>query len=126
MGARFANFVVLYAALYFGWDPPPASWGVISSTMLQFSSSFSPGKGDTMGPEGLVAYEYVDDGAFAEPWLGLRPWLSVSLWEYGLMKRLCQKSLRLGKKAVDGSFAAKIALWGLDICTVSRMAENDH
>ena len=72
-----------------------------------------------MGPEGLVAYEYVGDGYFSEPCMGLRPWLSVSVWEYGLMQRLGPKSLRQYKNAADCACSTKIALWGLGLCAAS-------
>ena len=119
MGFRFANFAVLYLSLYFGWMPSPASWGVISTTLLQFVSPFSPDKAHTMGPEGLAAYEYVDDGAFAEPCSGLSPWLALSVWEFGIAQCLGATASHLGKKSAEGAFATKIALWGLDLCADS-------
>ena len=84
MGIQFANYTILYLSLYFGWKQSPASWGIISSLLLQFVASFAPSDPSCMVPEGFRAYEYVDDGAFAEPWLDVRPWASVRIWEMGL------------------------------------------
>ena len=56
MGLQFANYMILYPSLYFGWKPSPASWGIISSLLLQFVASFSPKptKGATRhGPRGI-------------------------------------------------------------------------
>ena len=30
-------------------------------------------------PESSVAYQYVDEGAFMDPWLGIRPWIESPL-----------------------------------------------
>lgn len=75
--------------------------------------------GHTVGPDGLVAYEYVDEAAFDEPCLGLRPWLSVSVWEFGLTQRLGIMSLRQEKKRPKGACANKITLCGLDLRNAS-------
>ena len=74
-----------------------------------------------MGPEGFVAYEHVDDGAFAEPWLALRPWASVKLWEYGLQTCLGSKALHTEKKKVGGECSTAMILRGLHVCTESEI-----
>ena len=84
VGLQFANFMVVYLSLYFGWTPTPAAWGILPTLLLQFSSSFTPYRPREMGPEGFVAYEYVDDGPFADPWLDVRPWTLVEIWGRGL------------------------------------------
>ena len=73
-----------------------------------------------MGPEGFRAYEYVDDGAFAEPWLDTRPWTSVRIWELGLQTCLGAKALHEEKKTVEGTCATRVNLWGLLLCTESE------
>lgn len=79
MGCRFANCIVAYLSLFLGWKAPPDNWGVVATAMLQFVSSFRPGDDHLCGPEAFNPFQYVDDGAFAEPYMARRPWLAVSL-----------------------------------------------
>ena len=79
MGRRFAHFVAMYLAMFFGWRCSPANWGILSSLLMQYVAAFRPSNQVVEGPESFIAFQYVDDGAFAEPWVGLRPWQSVSL-----------------------------------------------
>ena len=120
VGVRFAQYMIMYLSLYFGWKPSPASWGVISSLIMQFVASFTPLDMMSMGPDGLTAYEYFDDGAFAEPLLSFRPWLSVTVWELGLQDCLGYGSLHEKKKAAEGECATSITLWGLNVCAESE------
>ena len=120
MGVRFAEYMIVYLSLFFGWKPSPASWGIISSLLLQFVASFIPRDKYAMGPEGFRAYEYVDDGAFAEPWLDTRPWTSVRIWEAGLQSCLGAKALHEDKKKAEGTCATRLTLWGLVVCTESE------
>ena len=66
----------------------------------------------TMGPEGFVAYEYVGDGAFAEPWLDVRPWTAVKIWEQGLQTCLAKKALHADKRRVEGDCSTNMILRG--------------
>lgn len=87
--------------------------------LMRYVASFVPTNAHTMAPERLTAYDYVDDGAFAEPWLGIMPWLTVSVWKYGLQQCLGGMSLRTRKKEAEGDCATKIALLGMHICTTT-------
>ena len=118
-GVRFARFAIVYPSLFFGWKPLPASRGVISSMLLRLVASFAPKHPSSMGPEGFRAYEYLYDGAFAEPWLDARPWTSACIRELGLQTCLGKKALREKKKAAEGTCAARINLRGLMLCTES-------
>ena len=122
MGLQFSEYMILYLSLYFGWKPSPASCGVISTLLLQFVASFTPSRPRDMGPEEFVAYEYVGDGAFAEPWRDIRPWTPVGIWAYGLQSCLGYKSLRDARRKVEGGCSTAIVLWGLHICTENRRA----
>ena len=42
-----------------------------------------PSRPQEMWPDCFSEYEYVDGGAFAEPWLDVLPWTSVKIWEWG-------------------------------------------
>ena len=122
MVVRYSKYVVIYRPLFCGWKLSAASDGGgvgISSLLMQYVSSFPPGDEHSLGPEGLTACEYVDDGELADPWLGSRPWLSVSVWDYGLHRCCGKASLRKGKKASDGACATRLTLWGLDPCTAA-------
>lgn len=79
-----------------------------------------PARPSEMGPEGFVAYEYVDDGAFAEPWLAVRPWASSRIWGFGLQSCLGYKALRAKKRMAEGDCSTSMLLWGLNVCTKSE------
>ena len=118
MGIQFPDYMILYIASYFGREPSHASRRIVSSLLLQFVDSFPPKGPYVMGPEGFRAYEYVEDGAFAEPWLDVRPWTSVRIWEVGLETCLWTIALRAEKKEAEGSLATRSVLWGLTLCAV--------
>ena len=80
IGCRFATYVVTYLSMFIGWKPSPANWGVVTTLLLQFVASYTPVWTDLRGPEALTPFQYVDDSAFVEPWIGIRPWLAVSIW----------------------------------------------
>ena len=42
MGCRFAKFVRMYSALFFGRRPSPANWGITSTSLMQFISAHAP------------------------------------------------------------------------------------
>ena len=92
-------------------EPSPASRGVISIVLLQFVASFVPIRPRDMGPEVSAAYEYVGDGALAEPWLDIRPWTSAKIWEYGVQSCLSIKALRSKKRQVEGDCATSLVLF---------------
>ena len=117
MGCRFASYIVTYLAMFFGWKPSPANWGVITSMLLQYVATFQPTDEHTCGPESFSPYQYVDDSAFVEPWLGTRPWLAVALWEAGLTRCFGEPALHRVKKLVEGACATRITLWGIDVDT---------
>ena len=81
MGIRFRNYMVLYLLHYFGWKPSPESGGIISSIILQFISPFAPSNPRNMGPDGFLAYGYVDGGEFAKSWRAILPRTSVKIRE---------------------------------------------
>ena len=120
MACRFAKYVFTYRALFFGWRPSPANCGIMSTLLMQFISSRSPLDCHTEGAEAYVAYQYVDDGTPVEPWLGLRPWKSAPLWEYGLTRCLGGPAAHLGKKQLEGNAGTCFNLWGVTVSTVSN------
>ena len=108
MGCRFASFIVMYLALFFGWRPSPANWGIVSTLLMQYVAAYRLVNDYRDGPDSFIAYQYVDDGEFIEPWIGLRPWLSVSLWEYALTGCIGFKALHRKKREVEGDTATKL------------------
>ena len=79
MGCRFSHYIGMYLALFFGWRPSPANWGLISTLLMQYVAAFRPSNDRLGGPESFIAFEYVVDGDFVEPWRGLRPWQAANL-----------------------------------------------
>ena len=112
MGLRFSIYMAMCMALFFGWRLSPKSWGVISTLPMQYVADFRPIAGRLGDPEGPIALQYVDDGAFVAPWIGLRPWLDVSLWEVALNKALGLNAVHMAKKEAEGNCATKVAICG--------------
>ena len=97
MGCRFAEFVRMYISLSSGWMSSPANWGIISTLLMQYIAAHFPTNVHIEGPESLRAYQYVDDGAFVEPWLGLRPWKALTLWGDASARCLGPVAVHFGK-----------------------------
>ena len=60
----------------------------------------------------ISAYEYVEDGAIADPWRSTRPWASVSIREGGLQTCLGDRSMRECKNAIEGMCADGLGFRG--------------
>ena len=88
--------------MFFGWKPSPANWGVIATLLLQYVASYRPDREGRGGPESFAPYQYVDGGAFVEPWLGIRPWLAVALWGWGPISCFGKPALHHKKKEAEG------------------------
>ena len=119
-GFRFSIYIAMYLALFFGWRPSPANWGLIATLLMQYVTAYRPQREFRDGAESFIAYQYVGDVAFIEPWIGLLPWLDVSLWERALTSCLDAKALRREKRDVEGNASTRLALWGVTICTRSE------
>lgn len=79
---------------------------------MQYVASVEPENSHTHGPECFASYQFVDDGGFAEPALGLRPWMCVKLWGNGLIQSLGFKALNRDKKRMDGKYPTQALMWG--------------
>ena len=120
VGYRFGQYVGIYLALFFGWMPSAANWGVISTLAMQHVAAYRPAHPLRGGPEGFVAYQYVDDGAFIEPWVGLRPWISSTLWETAMSEGIGLGAFHARKREVEGCAVAKSVLRGIAVCAVNE------
>ena len=76
-GFRIGHVVLMYLSLYFGWKGAPGTWGVVSTLMQQYIANRNPDNPNSNGAESFEASQFVDDGGFAEPELGIRPWISA-------------------------------------------------
>ena len=110
----------MYLSLFFGWMPSPANWGIISTLLMQYIAANFPNNAHSEGHEAYLAYQYVDDGAFVEPWLGLRPWQALSLWEDALNRCLVPTAVHLEKRRIEGNAETKIILWGIVVSTTEN------
>ena len=111
-GLRVANYILLYLSLYFGWKGSPGNWGVIATLTLQYIAAHKPENGNTHGPGSFEAFQFVDDGGFDEPALGLRPWLCSKLWEDCVTKCLAKDAINFKKRELEGTFSTKTLMWG--------------
>ena len=80
---------------------------------MQYIDAHFPNNAHSEGDESYPVYQYVGDGAFVEPWLGLRPWQALSLWEDALTRCLGPTAVHLEKKENWGNAEAEIILWGI-------------
>ena len=126
MGCHFSVYMVLYLALFFGRRPSPERWGAISTLLMQYLAAYRPCAEHINGPEGFVDCQYVDDGTFAEPWLGLRPFLAVSLWGEAHIRPLGPNALNTSKSDVEWAISTNVTLWGIEVCTESETLTPPH
>ena len=117
MGSRLAKFVYMYISLFFGWMPSPANWGIISTLLMQYIAAQFPNNSHIEGPESYLPHQYVDDGAFAEPWMGIRPWQALPLWEDALTRCLGPAAAHLEKRRIEGNSDTNLILWGIIVST---------
>ena len=103
--------------LYFGWKGPPGTWGVMSTLTLQYISRHKPCKPTEPGAESFGAFQFLDDGGFAEPALGLGPWIFVNLWEGAMGFSLGRRAVNLANRTAEGDFSTKGLMWGLLVDT---------
>ena len=119
-GCRFSRYVRLYLSLIFGRRQSPANWGVISTLLMQFIAARSPSNAHAEGPGAYIASQYVDDGAFVDPWLSFRPQQCVSLMESASCLCLRPATINIAKRDIGGLADATIELLGTDVCTVGN------
>ena len=112
MGRRFRNFICIYLALFFGRRPSPANWGVVATLLMQHIASHRPTNEKRDGPEGLVAFQYVDDGAFIDSWVGYRPWMAPAIWESSLASSLGTRAVNKEKRRAEWNADTALLLWG--------------
>ena len=120
-GFRVANYILIYLSLYFGWKGSPGNWGVMSTLTLQYLAAHRPRKSKLHGPESFEAFQFVDDGGFAEPSLGLRPWMCANLWERCVGCSLGPAAINLIKRETDGPFSTRMLMWGVVVDTQTEM-----
>ena len=102
----------MYLSLYFGWKGAPGTWGVVSTLILQYIAKHIPDDPSSHGEESFEVFQFVDDGGFDEPALGLRPWISTHLWERSLAYCVGPEGLNKRKKEIEGYFATQVLMWG--------------
>ena len=95
---------------------PFLAGGPISRLLVRYVSSVTPRNPSGPGPDGFVAYENVDDGAFGEPRRGVRPRACVKIWEYGQQCCLGAKLIHGEKKRAAGVCDTQKILRGLELC----------
>lgn len=121
MGCRFAKFARVGLSLFLGWRPVPARWGGISTLPMQYISAHIPKNDHVDRPGSLLAYQYVDDGAFVDPWLCIRPWQAITLWGHAISRCLAPAAAHLQKRQIEGIDEITIVL-----CENNRFYGKQH
>ena len=112
MGCRFANYIGIYLALFSGRRPSPANWSVIPTLIMQSVAAHRPTRSGWGGLEGFLAFHYVGDGAFVEPWVGLRTWQTPSMWEWVLSRGLGMEEAIAENRNDERLAETRTVLWG--------------
>ena len=84
---------------------------------MQFTACHVPVNPWADGPGAYVDFQYVDDGAFIEPWLGLRPLQSSPLWEFPLTKCLGAAAVHTIKRRIEGPSETDAVIFGISVST---------
>ena len=69
-----------------------------------------------MRHEWCAVYEYVDDGAFVVPLMGVPDWASLGIWESGPQTVMGNQALRDEKNKGGGSCDTNLTLLRLELC----------
>ena len=97
----------MYWALFLGRGPSPANWGIIATFLARPIAPNVP-KNHSDDTGSYIAYRYVGDGAFVDPWLGLRPWKALALCGYAIPLCLGPSAVHIQKKEIEGNDNANI------------------
>ena len=109
------GLTVLYLVSSFGFSGSPGEWGVWGRATEELHRGHRPQDGRRDGEVHFCGKILVDDMVLIEPEMGLRPWISSEVYEWGVVKLLGSKAINKAKDAEEGQFESSQTIWGVTI-----------
>ena len=100
--------------------PFSCKWGIISTLLAQVIDPQASLDIYKAGPESYIAFRYVEDGTFYEPFLGRLPWKSLFLWGYAISKCLGPVDAHIQKREIEGNSDAEVEILGITVSAVNN------
>lgn len=104
---------VLYLVSSFGFSGSPGEWTAWGRATEEVHKACRP---SLLRRDGALHFDgkiLVDDMVLVEPVLGLRPWVSSEVYEWGVVQMLGQKAINREKDAEEGAFGPVQTIWGV-------------
>eukprot|EP00435_Cladocopium_sp_Y103_P032360 s4058_g8.t1 len=116
------GLTMLYLVSSFGFSGSPGEWtvwGRATEELHRQHCPFEPRRDGVIHFDGKIL---VDDMVLVEPCLGLRPWISSEVYEWGVKKLLGEKAVNAEKDREEGQFCASQLIWGIYINADEKMS----
>ena len=108
-----AGLTVLYLVSSFGFSGSPGEWTAWGRATEEVHKACRPSLPRRDGALHFDGKILVDDMVLVEPVLGLRPWVSSEVYEWGVVQMLGQKAINREKDAEEGAFGPVQTIWGV-------------
>ena len=109
------GLTMLYLVSSFGFSGSPGEWTVWGRATEELHRQHRPEESRRDGAIHFDGKILVDDMVLVEPMLGLRPWVSSEVYEWGVRKLLGEKAVNAEKDKEEGSFGPAQLVWGVYI-----------
>eukprot|EP00435_Cladocopium_sp_Y103_P041030 s1496_g11.t1 len=109
------GLTMLYLVSSFGFSGSPGEWNVWGRATEELHRQHRPAEPRR---DGLIHFDgkiLVDDMVLVEPHLGLRPWASSEVYEWGVKKLLGEKAVNAVKDEEEGRFGPSQLIWGVQV-----------
>ena len=110
-----AGLTVLYLVSSFGFSGSPGEWAAWGRATEELHRGHCPQDARRDGEVHFCGKILVDDMVLIEPALGLRPWVSSEVYEWGVTKLLGLKAINKANDAEEGQFESSQTIWGVII-----------
>ena len=114
-GTFEGGMTVLYLVSSFGFSGSPGEWAVWGRATEELHRAHRPAEPRRDGALHFDGKILVDDMILIEPKIGVRPWISSEVYEWGVVKLLGEKAINKDKDAEEGRFEDMQTVWGVCI-----------
>ena len=109
------GMTLLYLVSSFGFSGSPGEWAMWGRATEELHRAHRPAEPRRDGALHFDGKILVDDMVLVEPKLGVRPWVSSEVYEWGVVKLLGEKAVNKVKDAEEGQFEDMQTVWGVCI-----------